>query len=470
MELGTGLYQQQTLRMSQATIMSLKLMEMPLMELRESISAELEKNPALELLGDKRTVSLDRVDREIAGSRTPADRDALFGNTSDPGWTSHGRLSGDEKQAFIEGVLTRPDSLQDMLLWQLRMRRLPPEILAMGETLIQNLDGDGFNYVEPAALFPGKPAADVAEALAAVRGLDPPGCATSGYAESLCVQAELAGGIVAKHFTVLFPFIAEIEHKKLQKVEKAAKLGQNDIQAWFAEFKKLSPFPGRQFSGGRDTVYVAPDVKVLRKENDAFAILINNEEIPVLGVSDFFEETAHDKSLPKDARDFARENVRDAKWFINTISRRTRTLYRLTRAIVRHQRGFFLEGPKGIKPLTLHTIAEELELNESTISRAANSKYVQTEWGIYELRYFFTTAIHSHVKPGKGPKPPAEEDMSRTAVKEILKEIIAEESKSGKHPSDNALVKKLEERGVKIARRTVAKYRGELDLGSSYDR
>jgi RNA polymerase sigma-54 factor len=242
-----------------------------------------------------------------------------------------------------------------------------------------------------------------------------------------------------------------------------------EVELIFDKLKELSPFPGRRFGTG-GTRYVVPDVQVIKKEGE-FAIVLNEEEIPVLGISPFFMKVAgnrerfHEKddksrkAEDRPVRDFARENIREARLFINSINQRNHTLLRVSRAIVEYQRQFFLHGPQHLVPLAIKDIAVELKLHETTVSRAANGKYMQTEWGIFELRYFFTNSIAGTGSGGS--------KFSKNGVKEIIREIIKSEQRQ---LSDNDIVGLLAGRGINLARRTVAKYRSELDLGSSFKR
>jgi RNA polymerase sigma-54 factor len=167
----------------------------------------------------------------------------------------------------------------------------------------------------------------------------------------------------------------------------------------------------------------------------------------------------HDDSEKKDVRDFARENIREARWFIKSINQRNLTLLKVSQAIVEFQRAFFTSGPKYLAPLTLKDIADAVSIHMATVSRTANGKYMQTEWGIFELRYFFSNSITGAGSNGSR--------FSKEGVKQTIKEIIESEKAT---LSDQTITELLAERGITLARRTVAKYRSELDLGSSFDR
>jgi RNA polymerase sigma-54 factor len=451
----TALVQEQRLglRLNPQQIQSIQMMELPLADLRLKIADELEKNPALEVKKDKSPVSLDRLNR---GENEKLSR---FEGTSDPGRIiySGGKFANDIHREFIEGVLAHRETLQEHLLWQLHLESLPPEIFKAGELVIQNLTADGFNSDSPELLLKNCSPEDSLAALALVQRFDPQGCACSGYQESIAVQARIRYGVkVEEEIKSLFPYLSELERGHIMAISRKTGLQGEELEAVFEKLKTLSPFPGRQFVTGANNIrFIIPDVRIIRTEGE-FRIVINNEEIPVLGISPFFLKNVNTQI--GGGRDFIRENVKEAKWFINSLNRRNHTLFRVSRAIAHYQKEFFLNGPKSLAPLTLGRIAKKLGIHETTVSRAASGKYMETEWGIFEIRYFFTTQVSSTT---------GGTSFSKIAVKEILREIITGEDVS---LSDNRLVSLLEERGVKVARRTVNKYRNELSISPSHRR
>jgi RNA polymerase sigma-54 factor len=201
---------------------------------------------------------------------------------------------------------------------------------------------------------------------------------------------------------------------------------------------------------------------MVKLKDGQFVIILNDEEIPVLGVNPFFEgiQGAARREKLKELRQFVSEKIQHARLFINAIQQRNLTLLKVARAIVEFQRDFFINGPKYIKPLTLKDIAAEIGVHEATVSRTTTSKYVQTEWGIFELKYFFSNSISGAGSSGSR--------FSKEGVKQVIKEIIAEEG--GRGLSDQKISELLAARGISLARRTVTKYRKELDINSSYNR
>lgn len=459
--------QEQRLRMNPQMYQSIKLMELPVMDLRGKIEEELERNPALEIVEDRATVSLD------GAAAQPREEEEYFESSSDSGFLrgGGGAEAAEDHRRFIEGALFRPETLQQHLLWQLQLEPIDDELRAIAEILIQNLDDDGFHKEPPETLFrqgnlfPIIPPPRLAEAMCLVQSLDPAGCCAAGYRESLKIQIGLLPGAPRGLETAL-DYLELLEREKFAEAAKKMKCTEETAKEFFARIKELFPFPGRRFSVS-EVRYVIPDIKVTRKEGD-LEIIINDEVIPVLGINPFFKkldpgnrasvESAGLKNS-RIARDFARENIREARSFIKSVQMRNDTLKRVARAVLEFQRPFFMNGPKYLAPLTLTDIARELDIHETTVSRTANGKYMQTEWGIFELRYFFSNSISGMGSGGSG--------YSSKGVKVIIKEIIDAENR---RLSDQDIANLLQQRGISLARRTVAKYRKELDLGSSYTR
>jgi len=443
--------QEQRLKMNPQLFQSIKLMALPVVDLRERIQEELDKNPALEVLEDRSTVSLDDY--------TPRrEEDDYFEATSDPGFSRRGGdEDSDDQRKFIEGVLSRPETLHEHLLWQFRLQPLDDNRRRIGEILIQNLNADGFHMEDPAVLLKAEDPKLVGEVMGLVRVLDPPGTCVVDYNESLLVQARLLPDGSEALEELLREHLELLERGKVAEVARRMKRSEAEVLELKDLLKELTPFPGRQFDTS-ETRYVVPDLQILRKEGN-FVIILNEEEIPILGINPFFMKLSDEKDGGKPVRNFVRENIKEARWFIRSINQRNHTLLRVARALIEFQRAFFVSGPKHLAPLTLKDIAQEIGVHETTVSRIANGKFVQTEWGIFELRYFFTNSISGAGSGGSR--------FSKEGVKEVIREIIAEENG---HMSDQAIADLLARKGIPLARRTVAKYRKELDLGSSYDR
>ena len=453
--------QTQKFMMNPHLYQSIKLMELPILDLREKIEEEVERNPALEILEDNTTVSLDASPRK--------EEYEYFEASSDSGFVkSGGEAASEEQRRFIEGALAHPETLQEHLLWQLRLEPIDDDMRRLCELLIQNLDDDGFLQEPVNILLKNEEAEKVKKAVKLVQQLDPAGTCTANYQESLLVQAGLLQD-APKGIIQALSHLELLERGKTAEVAKRMGKAEEEVACIFEAIKELAPFPGRRFGSG-EVRYVIPDIQVTKKEGE-FVIILNEEEIPILGINPFFmkivdavpgtggEAGGGKKKEDKPARDFAKENIKEARWFINSINQRNHTLLRVCRTLVEFQRPFFVNGPKHLAPLTLGDVAQELGLHATTVSRMANGKYVQTEWGIFELRHFFTNSITGTGSGGSR--------YSKEAVKEIIREIIESEQA---RLSDQDIVGLLAKRGIALARRTVAKYRNELDFKPSFDR
>jgi len=428
------LRQEQRQKMSLQLIQSINLLPLTVTELKQRIEEELERNPALEAANDKTLISFDELDaRSGHRVRSTASID-----------------DEDTQRRFLEGVLSRGEGLHDHLTWQLRLNPLTDRELEIGERLINNLDANGFHLEPWETLFPeGVDRAQVEKLLGLIQDLDPRGCGVADWKESLVVQMRREG--FEPHHERLVTDLWEIlEKKRYKEIAAALKTTEEDVLQLVADLGELSPFPGRAYSL-QPPSYVVPDALIAFK-NNTLQLVLNEEEIPILRVGEDFSDGFELTVADKEARQFVRQKVADAERFIQNLRYRKNTLFKVCRAIMEFQVEFFRRGPKYLKPLTLRDVAQQLEINESTVSRVTTGKYVQTEWGIYELKHFFSNAVSSN-------------QFSKEGVKETIREILAEnkaDQKEGRKLSDQKISDLLSQRGIDIARRTVTKYRLEL--------
>lgn len=448
--------QEQRLKMTPQLYQAIKIMALPLQELRTSIQDELEKNPALEMIEDNSLVSLDEKAGELR------DDYDFFDNSSDPGYNLKKRdNTEDSKRNFIEGVLTRAESLHDYLLWQLRLQPLNEEYYRIGELLILNLDDNGFHIEPPESLVKESELKILEKMKALINKFDPVGVCTGDYKEALLIQIENHAKALPGSYEVIKLHLKLLEKEKYKDIARAMHKSEEEIMEILEFIRKLDPLPGRNYSV-EPVCHVIPDVMVKLKDGE-FVLILNDEEIPVLGIDPFYADFKEKKEQTgkKELKNFVQNSLQDARWFIRSIHQRNDTLLKVCRSIIEFQRGFFRRGPKYLVPLTLKNIAEEIGVHEATVSRVTNGKYVQTEWGIFELKYFFTNSV-----PGTGV---AGRRFSKEGVKQMIKEIVEAEGKN-KNFTDKIIMEILKNKGVNIARRTIAKYRKELDIMSSYSR
>ncbi|MFP4330956.1 MAG: RNA polymerase factor sigma-54 [Alkalispirochaetaceae bacterium] len=450
-----ALVQSQKLKMTPQLLQSIQIMALPLQDLKLRIQEELEQNPALEVTQETSTVSLDSNESSESG-----DGYEYFENSSDPGYISSGG-SGDPnaKQQFMENALSREESLQEHLIWQLHLQPISEDEYRIGELLIRNLDANGFHLEDPQFLVPKEALSILYRVQAMIQTFDPPGCCVANYRESLLVQASQVSDVPEGTEEILSEHLELLERGKYKEIARKVGISEAQVEDALEFIKHLTPFPGRLYSRDKPE-YVIPDL-ILEMREGQFVLVINDEEIPVLGINSFFSGLSGQRQESKDVKQFVNGRVKDARWFINSIHQRNQTLMKVGRAIVEFQRDFFLKGKKYMKPLTLRDVAQEVGVHEATVSRITNGKYMQTEWGIFELKYFFSNSISGAGSSGSR--------YSKEGVKEVIREIITEEQ-GGKHLSDQKIADMLSKRGISLARRTVAKYRKELDISSSYER
>ncbi len=450
-----ALVQGQQLRMNPQLFQSIQLMALPIQELKFRIDEELQANPALDVVEDNSTVSIEENE---AGDRS--DEYDFFENSSDPGYTQSGYddEASENKHRFMEGALSKPESLHEHLLWQLRLQPIPEHEFRIGEILILNLDDNGFHREPLESLFEPDDGPTVDKMMRIIRSFEPVGTCVADYRESLLAQAGFDKTRPPATDAIISSYLELLDRGKYDDIARRLKTDVEEVQDALEYIRGLTPFPGRLYSSEKPT-YVIPDLMVVMRDGQ-FVIIMNDEEIPVLGVNDAFSRMGTNEAR-RDVRRFVKARVKDARWFIHSIRQRNETLLKTSRAIVEFQRDFFLRGAKYLVPLTLKDIAGEVGVHEATISRITNGKYMQTEWGIFELKYFFTNSISGAGSSGSR--------FSKEGVKQVIKEILEQET-GDEHLSDQRIADTLASRGIRIARRTVAKYRKELDISSSYKR
>jgi RNA polymerase sigma-54 factor len=364
--------------------------------------------------------------------------------------------SNSEELPSIEATLTRRPDLAEHLLWQLKLGEFAEEERRFGMLVIGNTDEDGYlkdASVEELAREAGLDPEDAEEVLKVMQEFDPLGVCSRSLAECLLVQTrhfglgEMVERIISEQLSNLekknFPAIARALNIPLEEVYEAAK-----------EIAELDPRPGRNHTADEPN-YIVPDVHV-HKIGDKYFVVANDDGLPKLKISSFYRQALAGDSK---AREYVQGKLRSAQWLIRSIDQRRRTIVRVTECIVEKQREFFDKGVAYLKPMILRDVADAVGMHESTISRVTTNKYVHTPQGLFELKYFFNSAI----------RRTTEDDLASEAVKQAIKKIIGEED--AENPlSDQRIVEILAERGIVIARRTVAKYREMLGILASSKR
>lgn len=477
---GPGFHQSFQQRQTQQLVLapqmrqSLKILQVAAMDLRNAIQEELQANPTLEEL-PMEGISLDRngthddaadASRDGADAREAMDfskdRDLEILHKLNDDWRDHLSDTGgvrqtspeeDERRQHFLDSLTSETSLSEHLMQQADLAEATPEVHTALRYLVGSLDDRGFltTTLSDIAMMSGLSLEVVQQASKLLRTFDPPGIGAVDLGDCLLLQLahkgrdkSVAGRIIRDHFDLLV-------RRRIPDLARRTGLGPEIIQEAIEEIGTLDPAPGRRFADDSNRV-VVPDVTI-EKEGTEWKIILNQDYIPRLRLSNTYKDLIAKGTLNKTERDYLREKLRSGKFIINAIEQRQRTIERITREIIRHQADFFEEGVAKLKPLTMTQIADIIGVHETTVSRAVANKYMRTPHGIFDMKFFFTSGYQSE----------AGQAVANTSVKEMIADIIAGED-PGAPLSDQEIVGVLDRKGLKIARRTVAKYREELGL------
>ena len=445
MEQIAGLALQQT--MSPQMQQSLHILQAPLTELRQLVDAELRENPALEEVmpenpAEERERKSDMEDQwdEYYTQRAVAEP-----------WT---REALEKRQHFFDSQ-TRPQTLQEHLLEQLLTASWTKPEARIAVEIIGNLDEQGYFRVdaEDVAYAAGTDTLEVERVLEKVQEFDPPGIAARNLGECLYLQLKRQGRQYSNEARIVRHHLEELGRKKLSEIANALDVPVTEVQEAAGNIAKLDPRPGRAFSSEPEQT-VIPEI-VVEREGDEYVVRLNSDEIPVLRIADSYKDMLPDSS--REVRDYLRDKIKGGKFFIRSIQQRQQTLMNIGREIVLRQREFLEHGPSHLRPMTMSQVADAVGVHETTVSRAASGKYIATPQGIFEIKYFFT---HGYTNSDG-------ESVSNESVRQAILAIVRDES--GKHPhSDQDMVRLLNEQGLAVARRTVAKYREQLGILPSH--
>jgi len=467
LELRQSLILTQQLVMTPQLQQAIKLLQLTRLELIDAINEEMEENPVLEeqsegdtdedsrTEGDSDQIEQDIPDIPEVTIEESAPDDFDWDNYLSEYNTERTSTPYEEREASaVEYITPAQTSLYSHLMWQLGVNDLDEYQKEIGVHIVQNLNEDGFLKISPKEIsqITGYALEKVVETLALVQEFDPVGVATRDTRESLLVQIrfqDLGGKLVEK---IIMDHLGDLENRKYDHIAKQLSVPISEILGALSVVQGLEPKPGRIYSDER-TVYITPDIYVI-KVGDDYEIVQNEDGLPKLRISAYYKDIMRNGNLAsKDVKTYIQEKLRSAAWLIKSIHQRQRTIYRVTESIVRFQRDFLDNGITQLKPLILRNVAEDIEMHESTISRVTTNKYVHTPQGLFELKYFFNSSIN---KMDGDP-------VASESVKEHIRMNIKSESKS-KPYSDQAIVDILEKLNIKIARRTVAKYREAMGI------
>jgi RNA polymerase sigma-54 factor len=482
------------------------MLQKPILELRQAIDEELQQNPALEIAteAEERTAETPTIESKAEDAAETAKKEYL--ESVEDEWLEserRGRPAGggggddDRRQEFLQSVGAPEASLRDHLRTQLGLLELDPELKPFLEHLINNLNDIGYlaspldEIVQtlPEDLKAAGPAAArsrLEAALSFLQKMEPAGVGARDTKECLLLQLDESDpGYLAKR-RIIERHLEDIGHNRLPKIARdlaadpqaLAEFGyrsatdpgvlMEDLKILIGEIQKLNPKPGANFAT-EHAPRVFPEV-IIRRVDGAYEIVIEDSWLPPLSISKEYQEKLKDKSAPKAVREYLRNRIDAGRKLISAIEQRRQTIQRITAEILKHQLDFFEHGAEHLKPLKMQDVADALGIHNSTVSRAISGKWIETPRGIFPMKFFFASAAPR--SPNAGPSHPVAagaadpDDRTRLSLMEKIREIVDAEDR--KRPlSDLEIVRILKQQGIAAARRTVAKYREEMNIPSS---
>jgi RNA polymerase sigma-54 factor len=458
---GIGLHQNLSLGQTLSPQMqqSLQFLQAPALELQSLVQQEIEINPVLEETPDQEkpeseaSESTEDWDKQLEELRQKDEDWREYFSQSTNNGTSYNPEAAERRQFLFDSQVEAPQ-LSEHLQRQLTLSTSDAEILRVGEEIIGNIDDAGFLKVQLVEVAQSaRVEYSVAQAtLDLIQTFDPVGVAARDLRECLLIQIKRLGKSEDIEAQVVGNYLNELGRKKYQDIARGLKVPLERVQAAAQFVATLQPRPGSSFSSEDKQNVVQAELTVV-KNGDDWLVVMNDDPVPRLRISDTYKDLLVNNGHDAGLREYLKEKIRAGKFLIKCLHQRQTTIFNIATEIVKRQKAFFDSGVAHLKPLTMNQVAEVVGVHETTVSRAIANKYVQTHYGLFDLKYFFTP----------GYQTASGEVMSNTSVKDAIQDLIARES-SNKPLSDQEIVKILSERGIPLARRTVAKYRSELGL------
>jgi RNA polymerase sigma-54 factor len=461
---GPGMFQSQNLSLQQVLApqlqQSLLILQAPLLELRNLVQQEMETNPVLEELPEPPEDECATTESDTADEKFKEEFEQLA--KLDDEWRDYmaqsssysGRSQEDEekRQFFFDSIATQ-ETLQQHLVSQLNQTALSADDRKTAELIIGNIDDNGFLQTTPEemAMNTGIPKEQFELMLTLIQSFHPPGVGARDLRECLLIQLKRDGRETSLEYRIVSDHMVDLGKRRFPEIARRMGITPEQVQKAANNIARLDPRPGQIFAEAPQN-YVLPDVTVEKIEGE-YHVILNGEQIPHLRISNTYKDIMAQDGNGSDVKDYIRDKIRSGKFLIKSIHQRQQTISNIAHQIVERQKEFLEKGSAYLKPMTMVQIAEAVGVHETTVSRAISGKYISTPQGVFEMKYFFT--------PGYQTSTGA--SVSNTSVKEAILNLVKNES--GSAPlSDKEIVEILGQRGIPIARRTVAKYRTELNI------
>ena len=439
---------------------SLEILQANTLELSQLLRQALETNPTLEDITE-----IDSLDDE---GPDPDDADSLeYMNETDDDWRDRSILEGrnnqwtqedEERRQRLYDNIVAPETLQQHLQHQLDQSLIDPEVREAAQILLGNLDDRGFlEYpVEILVSTCSSTLDDLETALSIVQSFDPAGVGASGIPEALLIQLERSAGVDSLEYKIVRDHLEDLARKRHPQIARALGTTVERIAEAASNIGRLSPNPGGEFDPTGNP-YILPDVVIEKNDEGTWGARLTGEHLPSLRINDFYKDMIGKNGVDQKARAFLRDQIRDGRSLIRSISLRQETILAIAHKIIDQQPAFLEKGPRHLRPLTMNDIADELSLHATTVSRAVAGKYILTPQGLMEMRAFFATGYQTE----------GGAEVSNAGVREAIQQLIAQEDHA-KPLSDDAITKALQQQGITVARRTIAKYREQLNILPSH--
>ena len=448
---------------------AIKLLPMTTLELVDMLNQEVVENPLLEEVTTEEiqeadaNAQVEKADPEPAAEKQDtwddADYEYFFGDYLDEGYRPRAPREIKELPP-IENTLSTATSLADHVTWQLSLHSDDTLVREIGTAIVGNLDDDGYLVasIEEIAEMGDWPDTEVERVLAIVQAFDPVGVAARDLRECLLLQLNHLGLDETPTATIVRDHIALLQRHQLPELARCLAMSMDDVKQHIEIIRHLDPKPGLRHNPAQSQ-YVIPDVYIVKVE-DQYVAMLNEEGLPQLRISPVYRRMLDKNSKNSDeTRSYVKEKFRSALWLIKSVDQRQKTIHKVATSIINFQREFLDHGIEQLRPLVLRDVANDIGMHESTVSRVVNNKYMHTPQGVFEMKYFFHSGIHSAYG----------ESVSSVTIKQRIKKIVESEDPQ-KSLSDSRIVGMLQEEGLILARRTIAKYREELKIPTSSQR